>query len=104
MDTGEREAHRQDICRQFRASGMTRKAFCELHGVALSTLGFWLARYGGVSKGSRQSKELIAVGTVSPKEFHRVLRIRAKNGVVFELDLPVLESDIQTVVRAVVGL
>ncbi len=37
----------QQLLEEYRASGMTRIAYCQQRGVALSTLGRYLRRHGG---------------------------------------------------------
>ena len=102
MKMNEREERRKDMCRQFRASKMTRKAFCENNGIGLSTLGFWLRKERKAEE-NKSVKQMVSVGTVAAQEIRRTLRIRMKAGIVLELDLPASEGDIQSVIRAVVG-
>ena len=97
-----REDRWRKICREFRDSGMTRKAFCESRGIALSTLGYWLARLS-VPPASRQSSAFVPMGTVefSPRA---VLRTRLGGEVVAELDLPADEMVIRDVMKAAASL
>ena len=98
----QREDRWREICQEFRDSGMTRKGFCESRGIALSTLGYWLARLS-VPPSSPQSSEFVPMGTVelSPRS---VLRIRVGGEVIAELDLPADEMLIRDVLRAAASL
>ena len=98
----QREDRWREICREFRDSGMTRKAFCKSRGIALSTLGYWLARLS-VPASSPKSSAFVPMGTVelSPRA---VLRIRLGGEVIAELDLPADETVIRDVMRAAVSL
>lgn len=95
-----REHRRQEVCRQFRSSGLTRKAFCEKNSFGLSTLGFWLQKdrtRTRVSNGPR----MISVGSIQGSELHRSLRIRINNDIIIELDLPATELELRTVLQSV---
>lgn len=100
------QARREDrwrrICREFRDSGMTHKAFCESRAIALSTLGYWLKRLS-VPTSSRQSSAFVPMGTVELSAT-AVLRIRLGGEVIAELDLPAEESVIRAVMRAAASL
>jgi hypothetical protein len=95
-----REHRRREICRQFRLSGLTRKAFCEKTGIGLSTLGFWL-RKERTEKAKSSDDKMVPVGSVTPSELRHTLRIRVKEDIVIELDLPASEQEIRTVLRSV---
>lgn len=95
-----REHRRKEVCRQFRASGLTRKAFCEKNSIALSTLDYWLQKERGKSRSSNSS-EMVRIGT---SDVSRRVRIRVKHDIVIELDLPVSEQEMRTILRSVVGL
>jgi hypothetical protein len=95
-----REHGRQEICRQFRASGLTRKAFCEKNGIGLSTLGFWLRKERS-NKRPATGTPLVSVGSVKASDLHRALRVRVKEDIVIELDLPASEQEIRAVLRPV---
>ncbi len=99
----EREERRRQVCRQFLESGLTRKAFCEKHGVGLSTLGFWLQKERA-EKQTLTDGKMVAVGSVKPSELRQILRIRVREHIVIELDLPATEQDIRTVLRSVTDL
>ena len=99
----EREHHRKEICGQFRESGLTRKAFCEKHGIGLSTLGFWLRKERSTNQESNDGS-MVVVGSVKASALHRALRIKIKQNIVIELDLPATEQEIRTVLRSVTEL
>jgi len=98
----QREDRWRKICQEFRDSGMTQKAFCESHGLALSTLGYWLKRLS-VPASNPQSSAFVAMGTVelSPRA---VLRIRLGGAAVAELDLPADETVVRDVMKAAASL
>ena len=102
MDPVQREKRWSEICREFRDSGMTRRAFCESRGIALSTLGYWLKRLSETTP-TRRTSGLISLGTMELSK-PTVLRIRLGGEVVAELDLPADETVIRDVLRAAVAL
>lgn len=102
MDPVQREKRWREVCGEFRDSGMTRKAFCESRGVALSTLGYWLKRLSETPSTNRTSG-FIALGTMELSK-PTVLRIRLGDEVVAELDLPADQAVIRDVLRAAVAL
>lgn len=87
------------MCRRFRESGMTRKAFCDKHDIGLSTLGFWLRKEPGTKQ--RAEDKVVVVGSIEPSALRRTLRIRVKQDIVIELDLPATEQEIRTIFRSV---
>ena len=99
----ERRARWEQICREFRESGMTQTAFCKERGIALSSLGYWLNPSRGTSGGhqntKKQSTDLIPIGTISMSP-QSVLRLRLGDDLVAELDLPSDEAVIRQVLRA----
>ena len=99
----ERRARWQQICREYRDSGMTRVEFCEARGIARSTLSYWLNPARGTSSSYRNRKErptdLVPVTTVAIST-RSVLRLRIGDNLVTELDLPSDESVIRRVLRA----
>jgi len=99
-DKKAQEHRRREVCRRFQASGLTRKAFCEENGFALSTLGFWLQKERS-RKLPAKGTPMVPVGTVKPSELYRTLRIRVETDIVIELDLPATEQEIRTVLRSV---
>ena len=102
MEVSEREERWRKVCREFRRSGETRKSFSESHGIALSTLGYWLKRLPE-PKRKDAPQEFVSVGTV---EIDRpaVLRIRLGGDVVAEIDLPAQVSVIRDVLQAAASL
>ena len=98
----QREDRWRTICREFRDSGMTRKAFCESRAIALSTLGYWLKRLS-VPVANLQTSAFVPMGTVELNS-RSVLRLRFGGEVVAELDLPADETVIRDVLRAAASL
>ena len=104
MSTVEQRRTRwEQICREFRESGMTRVAFCKERGIALSSLGYWLNPARGTSAGHQKTRkqctDLVPVGTISMSP-QSVLRLRLGDDLVAELDLPSDEAVIRQVLRA----
>lgn len=100
----ERRARWEQICLEFRESGMTRPAFCKDRNIALSTLSYWLNPARGTSPSYQKRKkrsctDLVPVATVSIGK-QSVLRLRIGEGLVAELELPNDESVIRSVLRA----
>lgn len=101
MTTKERDTYRRNTVHRYRQSGMTRKAFCEAHDVALSTLDLWIRRYRSESIGEDNATiPMVSVGTAPPRNTDRRVRFTASSGVTVELDLPATEDEIVTVLRA----
>lgn len=102
MTKTERDEYRRETVQRYRESGMTRKAFCEANGVALSTLDLWIRRFRNESPiESDSGSTLVAVGPAIERDGARRLRIKIGSDIVLELDLPVSERDIATILRAV---
>lgn len=102
MDQVEREERWRKVCREFSDSGMTRKAFCESRGIALSTLRYWLKRLSDATPRDR-TLGFIPLSTIELSK-PTVLRIRLGSDVVAELDLPADEAVIRDVLRAAASL
>ena len=102
MDQVQREDRWREVCREFRNSGMTRKAFSESRGVARSTLGYWLKRLPE-PEASTKTSEFVPLGTMGLSRT-TVLRIRLGGDVVAELDLPADETVLRDVLRAAAAL
>lgn len=104
MNTVEkRRARWQQICQEYRASGMTLGTFCKQRGIARSTLTYWLSPIADVSPEADTDqgnhRGLIEVGSVSVGT-QSVLRLRIGDNLVAELELPSDESVIRSVLRA----
>ena len=99
----QRRARWEQICREFRQSGMTQTAFCKERGIAPSSLGYWLnparGTTGGDTKPKKHCTDLVPVGTISMGT-QSVLRLRIGEEVVAELDLPSDDEVIRQVLRA----
>jgi transposase-like protein len=103
MNREQREKRWREICREFRESGKTRKAFCESHGIAESTLGYWLRRVSEPPLSSRSTPAFVPVGDVEVSRT-TVLRIRVGATVVAELELRAEETVIRDVLKAAASL
>ena len=105
MTRNERDAYRRSVVHEYRKSGMTRKAFCEEHGVALSSLDLWKRRYRNETKDVENTEPaVVSLGTVSPTHARRRLRVSSARGVSAELDLPASENEITALVRVIASL
>lgn len=105
MTREERDAYRRSVIHRYRQSGMTRKAFCKEHGVALSSLDLWRRRYASEPEASEQiPPSVVSLGTVARARAGRTLRVSSANGITAELDLPASEHEIAAVVRVVASL
>lgn len=102
MDQIQREKRWRETCREFRDSDMTRKAFCESRGVALSTLRYWLKRLPEPTPTSNTTG-FIPLGTVELGQTS-TLRIRLGGEAVAELDLPADQAVIRDVLSAAASL
>jgi len=102
MTKQERDGYRREIVRRYHESGMTRKAFCEANGVALSTLDLWIRRCRNESTDQGRSLlPMVSVGVAEPRISKRRIRFLTGSEVIVELDLPATEEEIVTVLRAV---
>jgi len=102
MTKQERNGYRREIVRRYHESGMTRKAFCEANGVALSTLDLWIRRCRNEASNQEGiSLPMVSVGVAEPRSAKRRLRFLTGSEVIVELDLPATEEEIVTVLRAV---
>jgi len=102
VDQIEREERWRRVCREFGDSGMTRKAFCESRGIALSTLRYWLKRLSEATLRDR-TPGFIPLGTMELSK-PTVLRIRLGSDVVAELDLPADETVLRDVLKVAASL
>lgn len=103
MNREQRAKRWLEICGEFRDSGTSRKAFCESHGIAESTLGYWLRRVSEAALSSQRTPAFVPVGEVEVSGT-TVLRIRLGATVVAELDLPAEQTVIREVLRAAASL
>lgn len=103
MTTEERNAKRAALLAEFHASSMTQKAFCETHGLPLSTLQYWLGRERKKAWAHRPS-ELVSVGTVDAGAGRQTLRVTSPAGVAIEVERPVSESELATIIQAIAAL
>jgi len=102
MTRKEQDAYRRRIVHEYRESGMTHKAFCEEHGVALSSLDLWKRRYPDDSNAVGNAPlSVVSLRTVARARTGRTLRVSSAIGVSAELDLPASENEIAAVVRAI---
>ncbi len=103
MSQSQREIRWREMCREFRDSGMSRKAFCESRGVAASSFGYWLEKTSAEGIAENSLLPMVPVGSV---EFNRttMVGIRLGGDVVVEFDLPADETVIGDVLRAAASL
>ena len=104
MSNEERNEYRRQVVAEYQASGMTQKAFCREHGVALSTLGYWLKR-------ERESRDtassFVQIQPAAREDAERsggTLRIRGRQQLELEVDLPVSREQLADILRAVASL
>lgn len=103
MNKKEREARRRDVCLRYRESGLSRAAFCASNGIARSTLGYWL-KLESQTPEKRSTAAMVSVGTVSDKPLGRTARVRGRNGLVVEIDLPASDRELESIIRLVSAL
>jgi transposase len=99
MNTEERNARRATLLKDFHESGLTQKAFCERHGLPISTLQYWLGRERKKTWARRPS-DIVSVGTVDTVSGRQMLRVTSGIGVVIEVERPVSEAELAAIIRA----
>lgn len=62
MNRAERRAQWQTICREYRESTESQKAFCRARGISIRTFRYWLAQTRDEQYGSAGGSDLVAVG------------------------------------------
>jgi hypothetical protein len=77
-----RKAYMFTLVRQWHESGLTRKEFCQQHGVSLSKFGYWIARFKEAQPGGDGS--FIPMGSPGSTT-HGVLSVIYPNGVRLEV-------------------
>ena len=104
MSNEQRVERRRQVLAEYRASGMTQKAFCREHDIALSTLRFWLKRDRDSNKAH---SEFVQIGS-APKEIEKrrqgTVRIRAGAQLELEVDLPVGREQLVEILQAAASL
>lgn len=100
MTSKERDERRAELLSAFRESSMTQKAFCREHGLPLSTLQYWLNRERKRSRTIGET-QLVPVGPIESAVAPPVLRVVTDSGVSIEIERPVRESELVTVLRAI---
>ena len=93
---GEAEA----ICAEYRASGLSQRAFCETRGISLSTLCHWLYRR---CRKSPQGSPMVRV-TAQPMASASVVRVRVKDGIIIELPRPLEAEELRNILLAAAEL
>jgi hypothetical protein len=99
MNTEQRRARWQAICREYRESSETQKAFCRNRGIAVSTLQYWLTKSRNEAQGSA-GNELVAVGVTERPESTGSIRIRVDEHITIEVDRPVGTERLTDILRA----
>ena len=99
MDAKKRSA--SEILDEFRRSGLTQKAFCELQGIAKSTLGYWLRRE------RKQAPAVIPLVRV-PMPITAVpagkIVVRHASGIAVEIERPVEACELLMILETVAAL
>ena len=88
----------QQLLEAYRASGMTRIAYCQQSGVALSTLGRYLRRNG------RKRQRLLRVRVAAPPESDRGFVLVLGNGRRVESGWRFGEADLARLIRVAEGV
>jgi lambda repressor-like predicted transcriptional regulator len=102
MTRDKRTAQRAAILKEFHDSGLTQAAFCKQRGIALSTLRYWLGRERKKSWAQRPMN-MVAIGSVPTRNGSGMLRVVASGGITIEIERPVSESELVTILKAIVA-
>jgi hypothetical protein len=73
------QAEAEGLVRDFEQSGLKRKAFCNVRGVALHTLDYYRARYGR-RRAATAALDLLPVDLISTPSVSGGLRVELANG------------------------
>jgi hypothetical protein len=100
MTINERNAKREALLNDFHESGLTQKAFCERHNLPIGTLQYWLGRERKKTWAQRPT-DVVSVGVVKPTAGTRLLRVMSSAGVTIEVERPVSETELATILKAI---
>ena len=73
------QAEAAGLVRDFEQSGLSRKAFCSAHGIALHTLDYYRARHR-IGRATPAGQELLPVDLISTPPVSGCLRVELANG------------------------
>ena len=73
------QAEAAGLVRDFEQSGLSRKAFCSAHGIALHTLDYYRARHR-TRRATPAAQELLPVDLISASPVSGCLRVELANG------------------------
>jgi hypothetical protein len=76
---GRSQAEAESLVRDFEQSGLSRKAFCNAHGIALHTLDYYRARHWS-RRATPAAQELLPVDLISVSPVSGCLRVELANG------------------------
>ena len=66
----------------YQKSDLNRQAFCELHGITISTLGYWVGRYRR-SKEQENESDFVQISLGDPSNHKYMMEVQSKQGIVF---------------------
>jgi transposase-like protein len=89
-----------ELCKEYRNSGLTQKAFCEHRGISRSKLTYWLKK----EREGKQGGAFVKVKPSVPVLEAGVLRIKIGERVMLELDHSVGEEELKKILHAVASL
>ena len=104
MSNEERVEYRRQVVAEYQSSGMTQKAFCREHGVALSTLGYWLKRERESQDAASTFVQIQPAADEGTARSGGTLRIRGRQHLELEVDLPVSREQMTDILQAVASL
>ena len=76
---GRSQAEAVSLVRDFEQSGLSRKAFCSAHGIALHTLDYYRARHR-TRRATPAAQELLPVDLIGASPVSGGLRVELANG------------------------
>ena len=104
MSNEDRIEYRRQVLADYRASGMTQKAFCRKHGIALSTLGYWLKRDRESNKCPAGFVQIRSADEDTVGNRRGTLRIRPGRHLELEVDLPVDGEQLVEILQAAASI
>jgi len=99
------DSYWEEHLKKFRTSGMSRKAYCQLHGLKIHQLGYRLDRWGGEQKNQRSAFARVIAVAPAAKEHTEpgrcAARLALNGGMALEF---VFDSDPVWIARLILHL
>jgi len=98
-----RSAEMRQVLEEYKASGLSRRAFCEQRGMALTTLDYWVRDLG--QKATKQAQapraRLVKVEVAAASATSGVFTVRVTNGRRIESSWSYTDAELARLIRVV---